>query len=57
MTFMLIIIGILIATILMLLLNDKSVSEPKLTSLIGTAIVVIGIMTVLYMSITTFMTK
>lgn len=57
MIFMLIIIGILIAAILMLLLNDKSVSEPKLTSLIGTAIVVIGIMTVLYMSITTLMTK
>ncbi len=57
MTFMLIIIGILIATILMLLLNDKSVSEPKLTTLIGTGIVVIGIMAILYMSITTLMTK
>lgn len=57
MTLMLIIIGILIATILMLLLNDKSVSEPKLTSLIGTAIVVIGIMAILYMSIKTLMTK
>lgn len=57
MTFMLIIIGILIATILMLLLNDKSVSEPKLTSLIGTAIVVIGIMAILYMSITTLMAR
>lgn len=57
MTFMLIIIGILIATILMLLLNDKSVSEPKLTSLIGTAIIVIGIMTILYMSITMLMTR
>ena len=56
MTLMLI-IGILIATILMLLLNDKSVSEPKLTSLIGTAIVVIGIMAILYMSIKTLMTK
>lgn len=57
MIFMLIIIGILIAAILMLLLNDKSGSEPKLTSLIGTAIVVIGIMATLYMSITTLMTK